>query len=317
MLVLLTTADTEILAAAHAVRDAARRLRAGPLREPVRRDRRRRVPRRPARGRARGRGPPARRAARVAGGRRRRCASAARATAWRCCCWAARPSPTPSWPSCRWRRRGRSGRRSSTSRHGGVENTANLLRFLADTLLLAGHGFAPPQALPELGVYVPGRGDVALDEALAATTRPADGRSRLLPLASRHGQHRVRRRAGGGDRRRRRQRRCACGPTRCARTPTGACPALELLDGARGRARHHRAGVRRRDGRRRARWRATGTGASGARTPWPASASRSCRRCARRRAARAGRRATPASRRWTPRCRSPSRSSTGASSACR
>ncbi len=52
-------------------------------------------------------------------------------------------------------------------RHGGVENTANLLRFLADTLLLAGHGFAPPQALPELGVYAPGRGDVELDEALA------------------------------------------------------------------------------------------------------------------------------------------------------
>jgi cobaltochelatase CobN len=40
-------------------------------------------------------------------------------------------------------------------RHGGVENTANLFRFLADTLLLAGHGFAAPEPLPELGEYVP------------------------------------------------------------------------------------------------------------------------------------------------------------------
>ncbi|HEX6744089.1 MAG TPA: cobaltochelatase subunit CobN, partial [Solirubrobacteraceae bacterium] len=53
-------------------------------------------------------------------------------------------------------------------RHGGVENTANLLRFLADTLLREGHGFEAPRALPDLGVYVPGRGDVALEDALAA-----------------------------------------------------------------------------------------------------------------------------------------------------
>lgn len=38
-------------------------------------------------------------------------------------------------------------------RHGGVENTAQLLRFLADTFLLEGHGFAPPAALPDFGVY--------------------------------------------------------------------------------------------------------------------------------------------------------------------
>ena len=31
-------------------------------------------------------------------------------------------------------------------RHGGVENTANLLRFLADTLMREGHGFEPPRA---------------------------------------------------------------------------------------------------------------------------------------------------------------------------
>ena len=37
-------------------------------------------------------------------------------------------------------------------RHGGVENTANLLLFLADTLLREGHGFEAPRALPDLGV---------------------------------------------------------------------------------------------------------------------------------------------------------------------
>jgi cobaltochelatase CobN len=56
-------------------------------------------------------------------------------------------------------------------RHGGVENTANLLRFLADTLLREGHGFEPPRTLPDLGVYVPRRGDVDLDEAIARHDR--------------------------------------------------------------------------------------------------------------------------------------------------
>jgi cobaltochelatase CobN len=44
---------------------------------------------------------------------------------------------------------------------GGVDNTANLLRFVADTLLRTGFGFDPPQALPEEGVY----GDRRLDPA--------------------------------------------------------------------------------------------------------------------------------------------------------
>jgi cobaltochelatase CobN len=52
-------------------------------------------------------------------------------------------------------------------RHGDVENVEQLLRFLADTFLLEGHGFAPPREVPDLGVYVPGVGDVPLDEALA------------------------------------------------------------------------------------------------------------------------------------------------------
>ena len=62
-------------------------------------------------------------------------------------------------------------------RHGGVANTEQLLRFLADTLLLEGFGFEPPAPVPDLGVYVPGRGDVALEEALSAhdPSRPTVG----------------------------------------------------------------------------------------------------------------------------------------------
>ena len=52
-------------------------------------------------------------------------------------------------------------------RHGGVENTGQLLRFLADTLLLEGHGFEAPRELPDVGLYLPGSGDVELEEAIA------------------------------------------------------------------------------------------------------------------------------------------------------
>ena len=138
-------------------------------------------------------------------------------------------------------------------RHGGVENTANLLRFLADTLLREGHGFEPPRTLPDLGVYVPGRGDVALDEALAGhdPERPTVG-ARLLPLASRDRQHGLRRRAGGGARRGRRQRAVRVGLLAAAgrrRARAGARAARR----AHRRARHHRARLGRLDGRRRRR----------------------------------------------------------------
>ena len=52
-------------------------------------------------------------------------------------------------------------------RHGDVDNVEQLLRFLADTFLLEGHGFAPPREVADLGVYVPGEGDVPLERALA------------------------------------------------------------------------------------------------------------------------------------------------------
>jgi cobaltochelatase CobN len=53
-------------------------------------------------------------------------------------------------------------------RHGDIENVEQLLRFLADTFLLEGYGFEPPHEVPDLGVYVPGEGDVALEDALAS-----------------------------------------------------------------------------------------------------------------------------------------------------
>ena len=98
-------------------------------------------------------------------------------------------------------------------RHGGVDNTRELLRFLADTFGLEGHGFEPPRELPELGVYGPASGHEA-----AGARRPPARRRRLLPLAPRDRQHGVRRRAGGRDRARRRPADRACGRTRCAAT---------------------------------------------------------------------------------------------------
>ncbi len=52
-------------------------------------------------------------------------------------------------------------------RHGDVDNVEQLLRFLADTFLLEGHGFEPPHEVADLGVYLPGSGDVELERALA------------------------------------------------------------------------------------------------------------------------------------------------------
>jgi cobaltochelatase CobN len=57
-------------------------------------------------------------------------------------------------------------------RWGGVANTANLLRFVADTLLLEGYGFEPPTPVPELGVYHPRYLDGLTPEDLLALHDP-------------------------------------------------------------------------------------------------------------------------------------------------
>src|SRR5215212_5737846 len=57
-------------------------------------------------------------------------------------------------------------------RRGGVANTANLLRFVADTLLLEGYGFEPPTPVPELGVYHPRLSGISNLEDLLALHDP-------------------------------------------------------------------------------------------------------------------------------------------------
>ncbi|MDP8946478.1 MAG: cobaltochelatase subunit CobN [Actinomycetota bacterium] len=57
-------------------------------------------------------------------------------------------------------------------RRGGISNTANLLRFVADTLLFEGYGFEPPSPLPDLGVYHPRLAEgSSLEELLAQHER--------------------------------------------------------------------------------------------------------------------------------------------------
>src|SRR5215216_5065693 len=58
-------------------------------------------------------------------------------------------------------------------RHGGVRNTENLLRFVADTVLMEGYGFEPASPLPEVGVYHPGLPEGSTVEELLARLDPA------------------------------------------------------------------------------------------------------------------------------------------------
>ncbi len=62
-------------------------------------------------------------------------------------------------------------------RSGDVHNIEQMLRFLADTFLLEGFGFEAPRSVEELGIYLPGRGDVTLEQALAGRdpARPVVG----------------------------------------------------------------------------------------------------------------------------------------------
>src|SRR5919112_1922041 len=58
-------------------------------------------------------------------------------------------------------------------RHGGVRNTENLLRFVADTVLVEGYGFEPASPLPEVGVYHSGLPEGSTGEELLARHDPA------------------------------------------------------------------------------------------------------------------------------------------------
>ena len=116
-------------------------------------------------------------------------------------------------------------------RHGDVENVEQLLRFLADTFLLEGHGFEPPHEVADLGVYLPRTGDVELDDALARLdpTRPTIGicfyRSHRLTgnTAFVDGLCEAIEQAGGNA--------LAVWSYTLRRDRDGRVPALELLDG--------------------------------------------------------------------------------------
>src|SRR5918993_3694069 len=57
-------------------------------------------------------------------------------------------------------------------RHGGVRHTENMLRFVADTVLMEGYGFQPASALPEVGVYHPRLHEGSTVEELLAQHDP-------------------------------------------------------------------------------------------------------------------------------------------------
>ncbi len=57
-------------------------------------------------------------------------------------------------------------------RLGGVVNMENLLRFVADTVLMEGYGFEPAAAMPEVGVYHPRLADGSPVEELLALLDP-------------------------------------------------------------------------------------------------------------------------------------------------
>src|SRR5918997_5479399 len=58
-------------------------------------------------------------------------------------------------------------------RHGGVRNTENLFRFVADTALMEGYGFEPASPLPEMGFYHPDLAEGSTLEDLLALHDPA------------------------------------------------------------------------------------------------------------------------------------------------
>src|SRR3712207_4718441 len=58
-------------------------------------------------------------------------------------------------------------------RHGGVRNTENLFRFVADTALMEGYGFEPASPLPEMGFYHPDLAEDSTLEDLLALHDPA------------------------------------------------------------------------------------------------------------------------------------------------
>ena len=150
--------------------------------------------------------------------------------------------------------------------HGGPANLAELHDFLSDTVLLTGHGFAPPAPDARPGGRCRDRGRDA---------DGPDGRGALLPGPPPGRQHRVRRGALPAIEDGRRRGRCRCSARRCvraepepARRRCGRADALVVTVLAAG-------GTRPADRRRPAATTRRGTSARS-----PTSTCRSCRPCA-------------------------------------
>ena len=109
-------------------------------------------------------------------------------------------------------------------RHGDVDNVEQLLRFLADTFLLEGHGFEAPREVADLGVYMPPGPETSRStRRWRGSTRPArpsasasTARTALLGTRPSSTSWPARSRTPGPT-------RSPCGATRCAATPTDAC----------------------------------------------------------------------------------------------
>ena len=57
---------------------------------------------------------------------------------------------------------------------GGVQNFAELFRFLSDRIMLTGHGYAPPTPMPEHGIYLANTEDATVNATVQDWHRQAD-----------------------------------------------------------------------------------------------------------------------------------------------
>ena len=265
---------------------------------------RRRLPRRPARRRARRRRAPARRAPGVAGGRRDAARASASATASRCSLLGGEAEPDAELAELSLAPAGAVAQAFEYLRHGGVENTRDLLRFLADTFgcsratASSRRASSPTSASTCRAATIP-----------PSRARPPARRRRLLPLPPRGREHGVRRRAVRRDRGRRRPAAVRVGYS--LRRRDGA-RALELLDGQIDALITTVLAVRRLDAGTRGRRRRLACGGARPRSTCPVIQARVRDDQRARRWAESDAGLTP----LDARCRSPSPSSTGASSAC-
>ena len=154
--------------------------------------------------------------------------------------------------------------------HGGPGNLRELANFLADTVLLAGHGFAAPEPMPAWGLRPwPA---VRARPGQPATSGPVVARP-LLPGARAGGQHRV-----SSTRWARPSRSCGARavPVWCASLRSAEPGLLDALRPGRRADRHRARGGRDGPGPRPGRRRRRGVGRRARSPPWTSRSSRPC-----------------------------------------